>query len=116
MTDKDDVEKIIDELILSGGLEVSGIDVDSGEILYGFTDKLKEVSPEIANGLSELFHMHVMALWEKGFLDLNPMEENPLVRLTNFAYDDAALASLHPELRQTLKIIIVKFEEQGEYN
>ena len=31
----------IEELILSGALEVSGIDIDSGEMLYNFTDKLK---------------------------------------------------------------------------
>ena len=112
MLNNDDIEKIIDDLILSGGLEVSGIDADSGEILYGFTDKLKEVSPEMANGLMELFHMHVMALWERGFLDLNPTEENPMVRLTEFAFNEDAVATLHPDLKQTLKIIIVKFEEQ----
>ena len=35
----------IDDLILSGALEPAGIDPESGEMLYNFTDKLKDVSP-----------------------------------------------------------------------
>lgn len=112
MATPDEVNKIIEELILQGAVEVSGLDIETGEPLYGFTDKLKTVSPELASGIEELFHIHVMALWEQGFLDMNPTEANPMVRLTNFADDEAAINSLHPDLRQTLRVIKSKFSEE----
>jgi hypothetical protein len=111
MSTPDEINKIIEELILQGAVEVSGLDMETGEPLYGFTEKLKDVSPELASGIEELFHMHVMALWELGFLDMNPTEANPLVRLTNFADDEAAIDSLHPDLRQTLRIIKSRFSQ-----
>lgn len=106
----DEVERIIDELILSGGLEVAGLDSETNEPLYSFTDKLSETNPDVAAGLQELFHLHVMALWERGFLNMNPMEENPMVTLTEFALDEDAIKTLHPDLRRTLFMIIARFE------
>lgn len=111
MATPEELDEIITNLILQGAVEVSGIDLDTGEPMYGFTEKLKEVSPDLAAGIEELFHMHVMALWELGFVDMNPTEENPLVRLTNFADDEAAIESLHPDLKRTLLMVKSKFEE-----
>jgi hypothetical protein len=51
-----------------------------------------------------------MALWEKGFLNMNPTELNPMVTLTDFALNEEAVASLHPDLRRTLIMIIARFE------
>jgi hypothetical protein len=110
MDHEDNVDKIIEELILSGGLEVSGLDAETGEPLYQFTDKLSKTNPEIAEGIQELFHLHVMALWEKGFLNMNPTELNPMVTLTDFALNEEAVSSLHPDLRRTLIMIIARFE------
>jgi len=39
--------KRIDELILLGALEPEGIDSETGEVLYKFTDKLKSVDPQL---------------------------------------------------------------------
>jgi hypothetical protein len=52
-----------------------------------------------------------MALWELGFLDMNPTENNPMVRLTTFADDGEAIDSLHPDLRRTLFMIKARFAE-----
>jgi hypothetical protein len=35
-------DKIIEKLILEGGLEVAGIDSEDGSLLYAFTPKIKE--------------------------------------------------------------------------
>lgn len=112
MSSNEDIEKIIEDLILSGGLEVSGLDADTGEPLYQFTEKITEIDSPLADAMQELFHMHVMALWEKGFLDMNPTERNPMVRLTELSLDDNAINSLHPDLKRTLVMIIARFEDQ----
>ena len=90
-------KEIIDELILSGGLQVAGVDSETGEFLYQFTPKLKEISPT-------LYHEHVnhvngelMRLWEKGFLNINFMDDNPIVTLTAKALDKEELSKLPKE-------------------
>ena len=52
----------IEELILSGALEVSGIDIDSGEMLYNFTDRLKDINPELFKDMSDYISTETMAL------------------------------------------------------
>ncbi len=110
MATDDEIEQIITDLILSGGIEVAGLDPETNEPLYQFTEKLQDANPEMAASIQELFHMHVMALWERGFLDMNPMEENPMVTLTEFALDEDAIKTLHPDLRRTLFMIMARFE------
>jgi hypothetical protein len=92
-------QEIIDELILSGGLQVAGIDSETGQFLYQFTPKLKEIHPA-------LYHEHVnhvngelMRLWEMGFLNIDFMSENPIVTLSAKALDDTELAKLSKEDR-----------------
>lgn len=110
MATPEEVNQIIEDLILQGAVEIAALDMETGEPMYGFTDKIKEVSPELAAGIEELFHMHVMALWELGFLDMNPTESNPVVRLTAFADDEKAISSLGEDLRRTLYNIKARFE------
>ena len=90
MSNMDD--EIINQLILSGGLQVAGIDSETGQFLYQFTPKLKEISPD-------LYHEHVnhvngelMRLWEMGFLNIDFMDENPIVTLAAKALDQEELS------------------------
>lgn len=96
----------IEELILSGALEVSGIDIDTGEMLYNFTDKLKDISPELFKDMSNYISTETMFLWAEGFLDIDVTENNPMVRLTQKALDDAEVSKLPKEKQYTLKEII----------
>lgn len=96
----------IEELILSGALEVSGIDIDSGEMLYNFTDKLKDINPELFKDMSDYISTETMALWAEGFLDIDVTETNPMVKLTPKAFDDAEVNKLPKEKQYTLKEII----------
>lgn len=96
----------IEDLILSGALEVSGIDIDSGEMLYNFTDKLKDINPELFKDMSDYISTETMALWAEGFLDIDVTETNPMVKLTPKAFDDAEVNKLPKEKQYTLKEII----------
>jgi hypothetical protein len=96
----------IEDLILSGALEVAGMDIDTGEMLYNFTDKLKEISPELYKDMSDYISTETMALWADGFLDIDVTEKNPLVRLTEKAFDESEVGKLSKEKQYTLKEII----------
>jgi hypothetical protein len=96
----------IEELILSGALEVSGVDIDSGEMLYNFTDKLKDVSPELFKDMSDYISTETMYLWSEGFLDIDVTEINPMVRLTPKAFDDSEISKLSKEKQLTLREIM----------
>jgi hypothetical protein len=98
-------DEIINQLILSGGLQVAGIDSETGQFLYQFTPKLKEISPD-------LYHEHVnhvngelMRLWEMGFLNIDFMDENPIVTLAAKALDQEELSKLSKEDRWSIEEI-----------
>jgi hypothetical protein len=91
---------------LSGALEVSGIDIDTGEMLYNFTDKLKDINPDLFKDMSDYISTETMALWAEGFLDIDVTETNPMVKLTPKAFDDAEVDKLPKEKQYTLKEII----------
>lgn len=102
-TDGDD---LFDSLLLAGAVEVAGIDSDTGDFLYSFTEKMLEIAPEIMAEAENIFHSNVMALWEMGFLLMDPSIENPTVSITQKALDEQDSDELSEELRQTLKLII----------
>lgn len=95
----------VDSLILAGAIEPAGIDQETGEILYSFTKKLEKVNPALHREVNNMFNDHVMKLWEMDILDINLMDENPLVRLTNKAFDSKLIKSLNDDVAYTLKEI-----------
>lgn len=99
-------DDFIEALILNGALEVTAIDMESGEPLYKFTDKLKEISPELYETQQSMFQEELMSLWEDGFVNLDPMEKNPMVSLTFKAFSASDVDKLDETKRSTLKEII----------
>ena len=102
----DEADKIVEDLILNGAMEVAAIDMDNGEILYNFTDKLKSVNPELYQSFFTYFYTDVMALWEHGFVDISLDEQDPSVRLTDKAIEMVELNELNKEEQSTLKEIV----------
>jgi hypothetical protein len=96
----------IEDLILSGALEVAGMDIDTGDMLYNFTDKLKDVSPDLYKEMSDYISTETMSLWVDGFLDIDVTEKNPMVNLTDKAFDEVEVGKLSKEKQYTLKEII----------
>lgn len=95
----------IDYLILKGAIEPVGIDPESGEMLYNFTDKLKDVSPVLHREVNNTFNSHVMKLWELGMVSMNVTDKNPIVQLTEQSFDADLMSQLNDEELYTLKEI-----------
>lgn len=99
MNEPTDVEK----LILAGALEPAAIDKDTGEVLYSFTSKLEEVSPELHKKLTNSIMSATMHLWELGFLNMDLTDPDPIISLTEKAYDENELSKLDFDLRRFLE-------------
>lgn len=48
-------QALVEHLIFMGALEMDGIDSETGEMIYSITDKLKHVSPDMYERLTEEF-------------------------------------------------------------
>lgn len=101
-----DEDDAIDQLILSGALEIAGIDIETGEPMYNFTEKLIEVSPKLHEEVALYLSRETMSLWSDGFLDMDVTEKNPIVTLTAKALDEAEVNKLSKEKQYTLREII----------
>lgn len=106
------IEPSMEELILNGVVEVAGIDADTGEFLYNFTPKLRELMPDLWNERLDFIHNEIMYFWEKGFIDAQGMDDiNPTVLLNDLAYDEDAISELPPEKQASLREIKRLFEK-----
>jgi hypothetical protein len=93
-----DEESAIEKLILNGALEFAGIDSKTGEMLYSFTHKVKEVSPDLYKAHIDHVNKEILKLWEHGFVNINFLEDNPNVTLTAKAFDQEALNKVPSEM------------------
>jgi hypothetical protein len=99
-------DKYIETLILDGALEFSGIDSESGEILYNFTDKLKDIDPALYDDFQNYFIRHASYLWANGFISMNITDDNPIITLTEKSLDEDAVLMLEDDVKYSLKEII----------
>lgn len=98
--------KSIDDLILSGVVQVAAIDSETGEFLYQFTDKLPELMPDLYNKHITKLHDDVMYFWEKGFLNIEDFSAvNPKISLTPKAFDQEEISMLPEDIQAVLKEI-----------
>lgn len=100
------MDDLFESLILSGAVEVAGIDSETGEMLYSFTPKLSETHPGLARAADEHFHSQMMALWVKEMISMDVSSQNPTVRLTEKAFDEDALQELTPMEKESLSLIM----------
>jgi hypothetical protein len=90
-------EEIIEQLLLENALEVVGIDKTNGEFLYAFTPKIKEVMPDLYEDHLNFVNSEIMLLWEKGYLNVDFLAEDPSVTLTDKAFIDEELKKLNSQ-------------------
>lgn len=102
----DDNSEFIDKLILSGALEPKGLDPETGEIVFSFTEKLEAVDPELYRGFNELIHMYVMELWQKGYIAMDVMSPDPKVSMTEYGMNTNNWAQLEELPMQILKTLM----------
>ena len=98
--------EIINKLILNGGLEVSAMDQDTGEILYSFTPKIKELMPDLYQEHIQTVNQEVMNLWEKGFLNIDLFESDPIITITEKALNKKYIDTLSKQEQWSLLEII----------
>jgi hypothetical protein len=104
-------DKDIDSLIIDGYLEIDSLDSVSGEFLYKFTPKMFEEHPHLKSVIQESFLIHVVALWEKGFVSMDIDRPDPTVKLTEKAFDDDHVAELEADQRIILHAIMRAVQE-----
>jgi hypothetical protein len=103
----------LDNLILDGGVEVIGIDPDSGEFLYSFTEKLKEIDPTLYDTLYEFFYAGVMKLWELKLIDIDFTVDNPLVVIDKDRFSEEVLDSLDRRERLVVDSILRHMDSES---
>lgn len=103
MFDDEHISEIIDHLILEGGIEVAGVDPETGEMLYAFTPKVKEIMPELYDDHLNFVNAELMVLWEKGFVDINFLMDDPLISLTEKSYMPEEVKKLSKQERWSLQ-------------
>jgi hypothetical protein len=101
----DAVDKTIEDLILKGAVEISSIDPKTGELLYSFSPKIKEIMPKLYEQHITEVNRDIMTLWEKGFLNIEMLTDNPLVTLSDKAFSDFEVENLSKELQMSLSEI-----------
>lgn len=105
MLNNDSSEDILDRLILDGMVEVAGIDSDTGDMLYSFTQKAREELPEVKDAAEAYFNSIIMYFWENGFISMNIEDESPVVSLNEKAFDQHEIELLPSEMKTALNLI-----------
>ena len=103
MFDEDSVSEIIDYLILEGGIEVAGVDPNTQEMLYAFTPKLKEIMPELYHDHLNFVNDELMVLWEKGYVDIDFLKDDPLISISDKSYNPEEVKKLSKQERWSLQ-------------
>ena len=103
MSEEERVSEIIDHLILEGGIEVAGIDPESGEMLYAFTPKVKDIMPELYHDHLNFVNDELMVLWEKGYVDIDFLKDDPLIYISDKSYDPEEVKKLSKQERWSLQ-------------
>jgi hypothetical protein len=106
MFNDDAIQIMIDKLILDGGIEMAGLHPVTNEMLYRFTPKLKEIMPELYEEHLNTVNAELMALWEKGFVNIDFFKDDPTISLTEKAADYAEVVNLSPEEQWALAEIV----------
>lgn len=98
----DPIDETIEALILTGAIEVAGVDQKTGQPLYKFSPIIQKIMPELYKEHLNEINRDIMGLWEKGFLNVNFLEEDPAVTLTDKAFDDTEIEKISREAQISL--------------
>lgn len=100
-----EVSRIIDDLILRGLVEIQSIDPETGEFLYRVSETLLNMMPEFQEDAEKMFVEQLDSLWVKGFVAMDKTLTNPIVSLTEIAFDEEKISDLSFEERVTLETV-----------
>jgi hypothetical protein len=104
--DDDEIDRMLNALVMKGLVQVSSIDAETGEFLYQISDELRDALPGIKEETERMFLEQLDSLWIKGFVSMDKTLENPIVSLTELAFDDTSVKKLAFEERVTLYTVM----------
>jgi hypothetical protein len=108
-------EELIEDLILKGGIQAAGVDSQTGELLYAFTPKIKELMPELYENHISSVNTEVMGLWEKGYINIDLFEKDPIITLSEKALNKEEINKLSAKdqwsLHEIKRLLISPKEE-----
>ena len=99
-------DEIFDRLVLTGGIKFTGKDPETGENMYVRTELLKDIDPNLDREMSVYFSEVAMKLWEKGFVDMDITLPNPIVTISERAFDINKIKALPVDEKTALQQII----------
>jgi hypothetical protein len=71
-----------------GAIKFLGFSDQDNEPLYIITPEMNEISPELNLELKHQFQHLILTLWEKGVIDVDWLEDDPIVHLAESTMDD----------------------------
>lgn len=98
-----DGQTVIEYLLLNEALVVSGLDKNTGGFLYTFTQKVQKFMPDLYHEHLNDVNARLMALWEKGFVNIDLMPDVPIVKLTSKSFDFEEISKLSKEHQWSLE-------------
>lgn len=107
MENNEIIDKMIQNLIAAGAIEVEGIDSETGEFLYKITSKMQNVNKDLYDAHLNTIHADTMYFWERGFVDIDDLtSNNPIIYLGKKAFDKDAISQLPPDKIPILNSLI----------
>lgn len=103
---QDPSEEYLEYLILNGYVEVAGLDKETGDFLYSFTESARATVPGLQDQLNEEFYGLIVYLWEHGFISMDIESDNPKVTLNPKALDQNEVNNLPFPYKSALLTII----------
>lgn len=101
----------IEHLILEGAVEVAGMNLETGEMMYTFTPELENINPELYGAVSDYIYGAILSVWTKGFIDMDALDPQAMVTLTPKAFDsDAIDRELGDREQQVLQQLMMAFK------
>lgn len=99
-------EEIIEQLILEGAVEFSGLDA-RGNILFNFTNKIEEIAPNIYKYIQAQQMQDINELWVEGYVMFDDLtSEHPMIAITEKALDKTEVDKLDIHKRVILEQLI----------
>jgi hypothetical protein len=108
---EEETHDLINELMIQGAIDIVGIDSETGDFLYTFTEKLATANPKIYNAMMEDLYSSMMRLWEAGFFSMDVTDKDPVVKATEKVFDKEAIQNLPRHDQFTLQDILKKMSE-----
>jgi hypothetical protein len=99
------IDSTIEALIITGAIEIVGIDPKTEEPLYKFNQSIQEIMPDLYREHINEVNRDIMRLWENGFLEIDFMSDDPIVTLTDKAFIDEEIEKISKELQSSLSEI-----------